>query len=92
MSGTKDAEMPYAATANMLARLFLTLDSNDYSDVASCFHTTGVWHRQGQILTGRPDIVSALEKRPAGRKTLHVITNIVADSTDVNATDASFFI
>lgn len=78
--------------AHVLGRLFLALDRSNYPGVASCFSAEGKWHRQGQCLIAEAAIVAALEKRPAGRRTLHVIANVVAEAAGPAAARATFYL
>jgi hypothetical protein len=91
MSDTKNIELSQIA-AHLFSRLFVGLDTNVYSEAAACFSADGVWHRQGKILQGKTQILAALEQRPAGRKTLHVVTNMIAKSSGINTADVSYYL
>ncbi len=61
-------------------RFFRALDARDHAACAAAFAPGGTWHRQGQALSTTEAILGSLEKRPTGRITAHLITNLVADA------------
>lgn len=52
------------------------LDRMDYPNQAAQFAEAGVWIRHGVRLTGRAQIIDAMNKRPVDQFTRHLITNI----------------
>jgi hypothetical protein len=61
-------------------RLFYFLDESKYDQLVSLFEKSGIWHRQGEVLTGHEQILSAMEKRPATQRIRHIITNCFIES------------
>lgn len=55
---------------------FAALDRRSHAEVAAWIAPEGTWHRQGRALTGPEAVRAALDARPAGRSTCHVITNV----------------
>lgn len=53
------------------------IDQGLYSRVAELFTVDGVFHRHGQVLSGRDAIVEALKTRPTDRISRNVSGNIV---------------
>src|SRR5882724_12776568 len=70
------------AVSDLLHRLFFNLDEQRYSQVAELFAPDGVWHRQGEQLQGRDAVRQALEQRPAGLKTRHLVSNTIVEAAD----------
>lgn len=60
-------------------RFYGALDAGDIAGVASWMAPEGVWHRQGQVLRGPAEVLAALQQRPAGRVTAHLVNNLVVD-------------
>ena len=60
-------------------RFYGALDAGDIAGVASWIAPEGVWHRQGQVLRGPAEVLAALQQRPAGRVTAHLVNNLVID-------------
>ena len=56
-------------------QLFYFLDESKYHDLVSLFTSNGTWHRQGELLSGREQIMQALVKRSTTQRIRHVITN-----------------
>ena len=66
-----------ADLTQQLHLFFQMLDERRYDDLLEQFAPDGRWLRQGQWLTGRGEIATALAERPATMRVRHVITNIV---------------
>jgi hypothetical protein len=64
----------------LLHQLFYFLDESKYDQLVSLFEENGVWHRQGEVLSGHGQILRAMEKRPATQRIRHVITNSLIES------------
>ena len=60
-------------------RFYAALDRSDYEGVASGMAPDGVWHRQGKALQGPDAVRAALQERPAGRVTAHLVQNLVIE-------------
>lgn len=56
---------------------FHLLDLRDGGGCAALIAVDGVWERQGKVLRGREAVSGALAERPTGRKTCHLVTNVV---------------
>ncbi len=63
---------------------YACLDRSDGPGCAACFTDDGVWERDNGALAGHGAIAAAVSRRPADRRTAHVITNI---RFDLQATD-----
>lgn len=63
-------------------RFFAALDEGRLNDVAAAMADDGVWHRQGGALRGPAEVLQALEARPPGRVTAHLVQNLVVDLDD----------
>jgi hypothetical protein len=61
-------------------QLFFCLDESKYDQLVSLFDENGVWHRQGEVLTGRQQILHAMAKRPSTQRIRHAITNCFIES------------
>lgn len=71
---------------------FAALDERRHADAAELFADDGVWERQGTELSGRDAIRAALDARPAGRATAHVVTNLRVDTEDGVRATARFLL
>jgi ketosteroid isomerase-like protein len=58
-------------------RFYAALDRSDYEGVASGMAPDGIWHRQGKALQGPDAVRAALQERPPGRVTAHLVQNLV---------------
>jgi ketosteroid isomerase-like protein len=67
-------------------RFYGALDAGDIAGVASWMAPEGVWHRQGQVLRGPAEVLAALQQRPAGRVTAHLVNNLVVDLDEAGDT------
>jgi len=63
-------------------RFYAALDAGNLAEVAGMMADEGVWHRQGKVLQGPAEVLSALRNRPAGRVTAHLVNNLVIDVSD----------
>lgn len=60
-------------------RFFRYLDERRYDDLVSLLASQAVWHRQGRVLTGPQQVLTALEQRSPTMRIVHIITNLMAD-------------
>lgn len=60
--------------------MFYFLDESKYGDLVSLFTANGSWHRQGELLTGREQIMQVLLKRSTTQRIRHVIPNSFIES------------
>ncbi|MDX3906344.1 MAG: nuclear transport factor 2 family protein [Pigmentiphaga sp.] len=70
-----------AGCQQAIHRFYLALDASDFDTVAASMAGHGVWHRQGRALQGPEQVRQALAERPAGRRTAHLVQNLVVDVT-----------
>lgn len=68
------------ACEQVMHELFYSLDERQYDRLAGLFADSGVWHRQGEILSGHRQILGALAKRPATQRIRHIISNTLIES------------
>jgi hypothetical protein len=61
-------------------QLFYCLDESKYDQLVSLFEKNGIWHRQGEVLTGHEQILRAMAKRPSTQRIRHLITNSFIES------------
>jgi hypothetical protein len=61
-------------------QLFFCLDEAKYAQLVSLFEDNGIWHRQGEVLTGHEQILQAMAKRPSTQRIRHIITNCFIES------------
>ena len=69
----------------VLLRFYRCLDESRYDELADLFAPDGVWHRFGKRRTGREDILRALHERPAAQTTRHIVTNVLVDAREHEA-------
>ena len=63
----------------LVHRFYQALDAAEFMKLAQLFRNDGVWFRQGKQLQGQQAILKAMDERPAGRKTAHLVQNFVLD-------------
>ena len=68
-------ELTLNASTQLLHQLFYFLDEADYPQLVELFKPQGTWQRQGELLAGHAQILSALSKRPTTQRIRHVISN-----------------
>jgi len=76
MERDNDAVAAKAACEAVVLAFFHALDTRRHEAAAALMAADGVWQRQGKTLQGPQAVLQALEARPAGRTTCHVITNV----------------
>jgi hypothetical protein len=75
-----DVDQCLPGCTQLTHRLFYCLDESKYEQLVSLFEEGGVWHRQGEVLKGREQILRAMAKRPSTQRIRHVITNCFIES------------
>lgn len=70
---------------------FYYLDERRYRQLSDMFAPDGVWHRQGKELRGPDTVMNAMNERPAGFTTRHLITNVSVDVADAFTASALFY-
>jgi ketosteroid isomerase-like protein len=67
------------ACEQLVHRFYQALDAAEFITLAQLFRDDGIWFRQGKKLEGQQVILKAMDERPAGRKTAHLVQNFVLD-------------
>jgi ketosteroid isomerase-like protein len=75
----QESDIPEIQAQQLLARLFLCLDTGDHERLATLFQPNGVWVRRGKELVGAGEMVAALRDRSATLVGHHVVTNVVVE-------------
>ncbi len=70
---------------------FRYLDDQRYDELSALFAPQGIWHRAGKTLLGPKGVREAMEQRPVGFTTRHLITNIVVDAVSTDEVHASYY-
>ena len=81
-----------ADCTQLLYRFYYYLDEFRYRDVAELFVADGVWHRAGQALQGRDQIIAALERRSTTQRVRHVVTNLLIEAGDDATAQIVFYL
>jgi len=76
----------------VLLRFFHHLDADEFEALAALMAEDGVWHRQGKLLRGPGMVLEAMAARPKGRRTRHLITNLVLDAVDERHVQAIYYL
>ena len=69
-------------------QFFLCLDEFRYDDLVSLMTPDAQWHRQGKVLRGHAQALTALGERPRTQRIRHVITNFLVTRADDSGADA----
>ena len=69
---------------------YLSLDACDFKAVANLIASDGIWYRQGKELKGPTEVLQALNERPKGRVTAHMVQNLVVNVCNENQASASY--
>ena len=75
----------------MLA-FFHALDTRRYEAAAALMTEDGCWERQGRLLSGREQILDALNGRAPDRATCHVVTNLRLATLDGSRATVAYFL
>jgi limonene-1,2-epoxide hydrolase len=74
-------------------RFFRCLDTRAHEAAADMFAPDGVWNRPGgAALTGKSEILAALEMRPSDRSTAHLLSNVWAEAVDPDHARVHFYL
>jgi hypothetical protein len=84
---TAKIALPLPCCTQLIHQLFYYLDESRYGQLVSLFEEKGIWHRQGEMLTGHEQILRAMAKRPTTQRIRHVITNAFIESSTDGLTD-----
>jgi len=60
-------------------RFYQALDAAEFVTLSQFFRDDGIWFRQGKKLEGPQAVLRAMDERPSGRKTAHLVQNFVVD-------------
>lgn len=64
------------ACERLVVGSYSLMDLGDYEECAALFAEDATWVRGGKPVTGRDAILAALNKRPEGAVTRHIVSNI----------------
>ncbi|MCD0506283.1 nuclear transport factor 2 family protein [Bordetella petrii] len=92
MERDHDAQAAKAACEAVILAFFHALDTRRHEEVAALMAEDGIWHRQGKALRGPGDVLQALQARPAGRSTCHIITNVRLLQSDGRQASLGYFL
>jgi hypothetical protein len=76
----------------MAHTFFLHLDESNYEPLIALFTPEGVWHRQGKELRGHGMMREAMQARPKGHTTRHLVSNLLVDIVDQDHAVSSFYL
>jgi hypothetical protein len=76
----------------VLVRFFHHLDTGEFEALVALMAEDGVWHRQGKVLRGPGMVREALAERPKGRRTRHLVTNLIVDAVDERHVQAIYYL
>ena len=68
-------------------QLFYFLDQSNYEDLVGLFTPNGTLFRQGDLLTGRDQIMQAMQKRSVTQRIRHVVSNGFIESQSLDLVD-----
>jgi ketosteroid isomerase-like protein len=77
---------------NTVLDFFYFLDAGDGDGTAALFTCDGVWLRNGNALRGPDEIRGAVEGRPAGRKTAHLVSNVRVETVSADLARVRFYL
>ena len=84
---TIDAALAMPESMQVIHQLFYFLDQSKYEDLVGLFTPDGTLFRQGDLLTGREQIMQAMLKRSVTQRTRHVISNAFIESQSHDLVD-----
>ena len=76
--------------AQLVARFYRALDHGTPADVAAVFAPDGEWLRLGERLVGPRAVTEALDKRVPGRRSRHLVSNLLVDAEGEDRIVASY--
>ncbi|MBV7486704.1 nuclear transport factor 2 family protein [Bordetella sp. BOR01] len=85
-------ESAYSGGLACVLKFFYALDVRDHEAAAAMMAPDGIWHRQGVALKGQAAILEALARRPANRRTCHIITNFRILQAGLKHAEAAFYL
>lgn len=78
------------AVEQAILHLFDRLDAGDAAGVAGAFAPHGIWHHGGRACAGPAAIVAEMGRRPAGRRTVHLVSNLLVVEMAAREAEVSF--
>ena len=81
-----------AACEETVLAFFHALDTRRYEAAAALMTEDGCWERQGRLLSGREQILDALNGRAPDRATCHVVTNLRLATLDGSRATVAYFL
>nr|WP_314257339.1 nuclear transport factor 2 family protein [uncultured Devosia sp.] len=85
----QEAEM---ACQRLVVASYSLMDQGRYEESAALFSADAVWVRGGRPVAGRDAILAALQQRPAGDLSRHLITNVLVEVAGNEATATACFV
>lgn len=76
-----NAEM---ACQRLVVASYSLMDQGRYEETANLFTEDAIWVRGGKPVAGRCAILDALNQRPAGDLSRHLVTNVLVELTSEN--------
>ena len=76
-----NAEM---ACQSLVVASYSLMDQGRYEETANLFTEDAIWVRGGKPVAGRGAILDALNQRPAGDLSRHLVTNVLVELTSEN--------
>jgi hypothetical protein len=90
---TTEQRLAITLDAERLAHsFFLHLDESNYEPLIALFTPEGVWHRQGKELRGQGMVREAMQARPKGHTTRHLVSNLLVEIADQDHAESSFYL
>ena len=81
-----------AACEETVLAFFHALDTRRHEAAAALMAEDGCWERQGRLLSGREQILDALNGRAPDRATCHVVTNLRLATLDGSRATVAYFL
>lgn len=84
---------PTEECQRLVVQSMILIDRRRYDELVALFTDDAVWVRSDRTCRGKAEIRSALDSRPAGLVTRHLVTNILVDVAGSDAASAiSYFL
>ena len=83
---TLDLSLELSGCMQTTYQMFYCLDESRYDHLVALFLPAGTLYRQGELLTGRDQIMQAMTKRSTTQRIRHVISNLFIESQSLGLT------
>lgn len=83
---TLDLSLALVGCMQTTHKMFYCLDESRYDHLVALFLPAGTLYRQGELLTGRDQIMQAMVKRSTTQRIRHVISNLFIESQSLGLT------